>query len=691
MNVMKNWPLQDVYFWDTAPFFRLLLPLITGILIYTAFVHADASYFLYTGGISILIALVTAYVKKQSDLARVIYFIAINTALIAIGWLSCYSYDVRHDKHWYNRLKADGYIARIINEPVEKDKTWKLEVEVIHALHGELACGYAYVYVYKNKLPLLFHEGDTIVVPNQWQKITTAGNPYEFNYARYCALNNIYDQQFLPADMIVLFNRAKANDLPWYRRAHRWCMQRFALYITDKPTLGLMQAMLIGDEANLDPDVRQAYAETGIIHIIAISGSHIAFFFVIISVLLGFIRHNRWKWVKYLLALPLIWAYVIVSGAQPSAIRAAVMFSVFAIGLAYEKQSNSLNQLFATAFVLLLVNPNWLYAIGFQLSIVAVLSLILFYKPLYTCYEPPNKIVKGIWSAIAASLAAEVLIAPIVIYYFHLFPVMFLVANILAYMLMGTLLVAGISLLLFSPIAAFAKMIGNIITALVQVFTVCVRSMQGLNPSSFHSLVLSSTELVIVFVAITGFSVFLLRKKKGGLYMGLTAVCMLMCLFCMNEWYTLHQRVLVVYNMGKANHIEMINGKKFVELYSDSIITPKARNYILKPTHTGYKAHLQDTTFIDNKVLFDIANQTVLILNNPITDMQHFPVDYVILNYSPDATNPAMIHKIFGPRKIVLGSHFSRTQTEEWVKACSASQIAYHSVLKDGAFELKNF
>lgn len=688
---MKKWPLQDIYFWDKAPFFRLLLPLVAGIVTYTQFIIANVNYFILAGSIATLIAVVAGYLKKQSETIRVVYFIVINVVFFAMGWLLCYYNDIRNDKHWYGKIKADGYVARITNEPIEKDKTWKLEAAVISTVNGESTRGKAFIYVYKNKLPLLFHEGDTLIVPNNWQRIKTAGNPYEFNYARYCALNNIYHQQFLAADNILLYYRAKVADLPWYRRVHRWCLQQMALYITDTPVLGLMQAMLIGDEANLDPEVRQAYAETGIIHIIAISGSHIAFFFVIISFLLGFIKHNRWKWIKYMLALPLVWAYVVVAGAPPSAVRAAVMFSVFAIGLAFERQPNSLNQLLTTAFVLLIVNPTWLYAIGFQLSIVAVLSLILFYKPVYKWYTPANKILKALWAAIAASIAAEILTAPIVIYYFHMFPLMFVVANVLAYLFMGIVLVAGMCLLLCSPIAALAKIVATIIMLLVQAFNVCVIRMQGVNPRSLQFLVLNTTELVMLFIVIAGVLVFLLKKNKAALFTGLSAAGILLCALCIDEWNTLHQRVLLVYNIGKVNHIELITGNQFQVLYTDSTVAAKTKNYVLKPAHTGFKAWRQSTIQNDNKVLFQIANKTVLILNHPVSDMHSFPVDYVIVNYIPETANPGLIYKVFTPKTIVLGSHFSRTQTDEWIKACSAAQIACHSVLKEGAFELKNF
>lgn len=684
---MKKWSLQDTYFWDKAPFFRLLLPLIAGILAYS-FVDNHLNVFLLSGIAAFCVFIITAFINKQHPILKTIHFIALHATLISAGWALCYYNDIRNDKEWFAKTTSEAYVARLTQEPVEKDKTWKLEVDVIstvgNVIHTE---GNAFVYVYKNQLPLLFHEGDTILIPNKWQAIKTAGNPFEFDYSRYCALNNIYFQQFLAPDDIVLYAQVKPSNLPFTSRVHHWCMLQLAKYIPDARALGLMQAMLIGDEANLDPELRQAYSETGIIHIIAISGSHITFFFLVIAFLLSWIKHQRWEWVKYLAAIPLIWVYVMMSGAPPSAVRAAIMFSVFAVGLAFEKQPNSLNQLLATAFILLLAEPNWLYAIGFQLSFLAVLSLILFYKPIYRLYVPTHKIIKALWATIAASLAAEILTAPVAVYYFHLFPLLFIVANVLAYVFMGVVLIAGMCLVAISPFTSLAKVLGYCIAETVTFFNYLVYGMQDLNPNALRFLQMDLIELVLLFIVITGIAVYILKKQKTGLFTGLTVACLLLALFCYNEWGALHQKKLIVYNINKSNYIELIDGKYHEVLYTDTTVSAKNKGYVLKPTHTGFHAW-KNKTYYGNKELIFINGQSVLILNKPLHNIQGVYPDYVIINYHPEPTDFRKIQERFKPKQIVLGSKVSRKESEEWTEACKRQSISLYSVSEKGAFVL---
>ena len=230
-----------------------------------------------------------------------------------------------------------------------------------------------------------------------------------------------------------------------------------------------------------------------------------------------------------------------------------------------EKNNNSLNQLFATAFLLLCAEPMWLFSTGFQLSFVAVLSLILFYKPVYKWVSPVNKIVAMLWSTVAASIAAEVLVAPLVVYYFHNFPLLFIVANVAAYLFMSIVLIMGMLIIVLSFIPAVATFIGVCTVWIVTVFDRIVTWLQSFNPESFHFIMLTGTELFMVYIIITGIVLFLMKQQKPALFTGITAGCLLLCLLCTSEWTRLRQQRFVVYNYCK---IESYRIDKRRHLYS---------------------------------------------------------------------------------------------------------------------------
>lgn len=688
---MNRWPLHKAYFWERIPFFRLLIPVVVAIVCYDQRWVPALSPNDITGiaAVSLAIAISLLWAKSTKQVFSILSFTCINILLFCIGWALCYQNDVRNSQQWFGHqtIAANAFAARITEAPAEKEKTWKLNVQVIDAINNGTitkTTGQAFVYVYKDEQPINFHKGDTIIIPNKWQLVKNAGNPFEFDYARYCARNNLLYQSFLPVKDIALFAKGNPADLSLTEKAHNWSMDQLATYISDSAAKGLIQAMLLGDEVNLDNNLLQAYSETGIVHIIAISGANVTIFFLVISFLLWWLKDNKYLWVKYMIALPIVWFYVLMAGAPPSAIRAAAMFTILAVGFALQKNQNTLNTLFAAATILLLAQPMWLFSVGFQLSFTAVLSILIFYQPLYRLYIPSHKITRALWATIVASVAAEVLVAPLVIYYFHLFPLLFIIANVVAYLFMGIVLILGMFIVVFSFIPFMAKFLAFITIHLVTWFDKIVYYLQRLNPVSFHYLRLSSAELILLYIIISGIAVFLLQKKKAGLFLAMSITCVLLLSFCWNEWVELHQDRLVVYNTGKGNYIELIHGKSHGIVYTDSI-TENKKIYATKPAHTYWSAWQERKIDTTNEVLY-IGNKTVLILKQPIYNNTSFPVDYLIVCHKETANDISQVQQIFHPKMTILGNNYTRRQLETLEMLYKQQNIPLHSIANEGAF-----
>ncbi len=685
---MKRWPLHKAYFWETAPFFRILLPFAGGIFCY------DRQWLAFPGialltmicAVFLLFAAIT-FIRRRSYPA---ISLLLSTVILFSGGIAIsYFTDARNNDTWFGNSinESNAYLVRITEAPAEKESSWKVPVKAIRSINnGKVSAvsGNALLYLYKDRFPVLLHKGDTILVPGKWQAIKNAGNPFEFDYATYCRRNGLYYQQFCPADNVRLYAPGNPRDAGAAERLHDWCMQQLNLYIPDPKTKGLIQAMLLGDEVNLDEDLRQSYAETGIIHIIAISGGNVSIFFVVISALLWWLRHKKHLWIKYAVALPLVWFYVVMAGAPPSAVRAAIMFSLLAVSVMLQKNGNGLNQLLATAFLLLCAQPVWLFSVGFQLSFVAVLSLILFYKPIYKWVSPVNKIGKLLWGTVAASIAAEILTAPLVVYYFHMFPLLFLVANAFAYLFMGLVLVAGMILVVLSFAPMVAKGIGVAIVALVSVFDKIVMWLQSCNPVSFHFLMLTGVELLLLYVLIAGIIRFFMRREKIALFTGLIAGCALLVSFCTNEWARLHQKRLMVYNAPKPGRIELIQGGLYHVLGGDTSNSKKT-GYAVLPAHITWQAWQQGGAA--NEALY-LNGKTVIVLNEAVSSDAHFPADYLVVNY-PQPPDVSKLKSIFSPSVIVVCNTFGRKQREHFVKECDHVGVPVFAVADSGAFVLE--
>ncbi len=208
-------------------------------------------------------------------------------------------------------------------------------------------------------------------------------NPGQFDFTAYFLRQGIYYQVFLregeyksvpskskQAVLINIFSYCGIKSCKFYKRN-----------IRHKEAAGLAEALLIGYRNDLDQSLLTAYANTGVVHVIAISGLHLGLLFAVMMTLTGlWNRNGKKKWLQFILVIPVLWIFSLMTGGSASVIRSACMFTFFGIGQLFEKKSNPLNTLGAAAFVLLAYQPNWILDTGFQLSFAAVASIMVYYE-----------------------------------------------------------------------------------------------------------------------------------------------------------------------------------------------------------------------------------------------------------------------------------------------------------------------
>lgn len=686
----KPWKSSKAFFWETAPFFKLLLPVTAAIIFYDAgLLPVMETTSLAVALIALLVVTSVVFFAKMHGLAAGLFkTLCTITSLFGLAWLLCIHSDPRHDNYWFGKElhQAAAFTGKVLTEPVPTEKTWKFRVQLESCEKGrtiQKATGNGLVYVYKHAQGPDLHKGDRIMLPNTWTPIKSAGNPFEFDYSTYCRRNGFTHQQFIPASSIKLIDTTvKASSI--VDQTHQYASGMLSRYVKDTATLGLLQAMLLGDETNFDRDIRRDYAETGIIHIVAISGSHVMLLFQLIAVLFFWLRDKKWSFIKYLIAVPIVCFYVMVAGAPVSAIRSAIMFSFIAAGLLFQKDKQALNQLLLTAFFMLLYEPMWLFAVGFQLSFAAVLSLIIFYKPLYRLIMPSNAILRSLWQVVAASMAAEILTAPLVIFYFHLFPVGFIVANVLAYFFMGVVLAIGLLIIALGKIPVLAVTLGAIATFVVTLFNSIIHGLQSLNPASFSHIHLSLFNTTIVYMIIAGLAVYLLMKKRAGLAVGVIATNLLLITLIIQRYKTLTQEQLVVYNTGKKTYAELLHGTKYTALITDTIAN-KAIGLATREMHIA--SHAWTSQNIRQPELVKFGRKTMLILNGPpsIDTTSSFPVDYLLVNYPVRQFDALALRKQYHFQQLVVTGSQKHKALTDWKENCVRQGILAHFTALDGA------
>ena len=285
------------------------------------------------------------------------------------------------------------------------------------------------------------------------QEIRNSGNPAAFDYKRYAPFNKITHQVYLTGND---YKKLPGICIPAWKKAlfttRDFVLNAVKSNIKGDKEQGLAEAMLIGYKEDLDKSLLQSYTNTGVVHVIAVSGMHLALLYWLLNLLLQpLLKRKATKWLHPVLVLFILWAFSFVAGGAASIVRAAVMFTFITIGKQINRNASICNILAASAFCQLCHNPYWLWDVGFQLSYIAVLSIVIFYKPVYDLLFVKNKILNRVWQLAAVSIAAQVLTTPLSLYYFHQFPVYFLLGNLVVVPVSTVVLIGTLILVVVSP------------------------------------------------------------------------------------------------------------------------------------------------------------------------------------------------------------------------------------------------
>ncbi|NDE10071.1 MAG: ComEC family competence protein, partial [Chitinophagia bacterium] len=332
--------IYSVPIWRKAPFIRLLLPLVLGILLqwYLSFPVYRSLIALLCFGIAYCIFLFFPLVLRYK--LRALQAIVINLVLICLGLLITWQKDIRNSNAWMGRYyqQQDYLVIRIDESLQQKEKSWKVngQVEKIIQKDSSINCkGKLLLYFSKDSISSQLKYGDRILVNKKLQEIKNSGNPGAFNYQQYAAMQLIFHQLYLKPNDWVKLEVGNVNQFKQFiinARTKILSILRKNLP-PKKDELGIAEALLIGYTSDLDRDLVKAYSNTGVVHITAISGMHLG----LIYILLGWIfcrmpGIKKSKILQLVLMLTSLWLFAILTGAAASVIRSAVMFTFIAIG-----------------------------------------------------------------------------------------------------------------------------------------------------------------------------------------------------------------------------------------------------------------------------------------------------------------------------------------------------------------------
>ena len=695
-----------MFYKGEIPFVRLLIPLILGIV--------SAMYWQNSFKIGIVFFLFISLALLFLNLRYKSWFIfkkrwiagiVIHCFLLIAGFILTNNSSQLFDPNHFSKTQGNALIVKVISEPKVSGDILRFSVNAEQVVQFKKTIPVDGKLLIALKLdpgkPLQLNYGDVLLIDNKFNELDPPFNPSEFNFKGYLANQQIYHQTFINRNQLLLIERNAGNKIIAFAlNLRKKLVQKYQDYLPDKEASSMASTLILGYRADLSKEVISAFSKTGTMHVLSVSGMHVG----IVCLLLNFLlkplnRNNKLKILRVIILIFSIWFYTMLTGFSPSACRAAMMLTFVIAGKAFNKNQNTYNLLAISAFLLLLTNPFYLVDVGFQLSYMAVFGLVYLHPKIYHSIHIQNRFVNSVWNYSALSIAAQLATFPISIYYFHQFPLYFLLSNLFIVIPVALIMYLGIAFL-FIPFDVLLEPLGLLLNWMILMVNRILISIEHLPFSSLSGLWISQTQNILLYLILASLIAIISFKNKLAFKLIMPLIFLYSISISYKVYTDLNRHELLFYSLRKNSAIAYFhNGMS--TLISDLPADDQTKLFSIKPSLDSKNANpVKWITFKDlvslpglicspdflqfgdyrvvrwtpdfNYLVFSqrLKVNAVMISQNPKTDLQNILkfIDFDVLLI--DATNPDY-------------------RIKKWQNEASQLKIPVHVLKKNPAFNIK--
>ncbi len=512
--------------------------------------------------------------------------------------------------------------------------------------------------------------------------ISKPKNPHQFDYKNYLKHNGIYHQLFLKPSTYKLLK--VDTNLNYYLAKWR---QKISNYLSkngmQNENLAIVKALLLGQRQSVSKELKQSYSNAGVIHILAISGLHIGIIWVILSFLFRPLRRfKHGKLTSSLLIILFLWSYAVFVGMSASVVRAVTMFTAISIGQSFNRPIKTVHSLIFSLFILLLLHPDFLFSVGFQLSYLAVFGIVWLQPKLSSLWQPRFKIVHYFWQLTTVSVTAQIGVLPLSLYYFHQFPSLFFISNWVIIPVLGVILSLGFLLILLITLNLGNPLFVKGYDVIIDTMNLFVKKVASQEDFLFQNISISLPSVFLLY-GITFF--FFYWTEKRHFYRLTTLLVSIICLqglFLFEKHQTKHKKEWIVFQQYKNNVNALRKSNALICYTNDSISSyPTIQNYTLGE-------HISKVRYEKPPKYFRFSSDNILVVDS-LGFYQYKDVQptIILLQQSPKIHLKRLIDKL-NPRLIIADGSNYLSYINKWQNTCQKEKTPFHDISQKGAFIL---
>ena len=538
------------------PFVKITSFAVTGILV--------ANFAPWSVWIFLVLGLTLIYLASQSARKNSYRQNFVQSAILGITilLLSMINVVLHQQKVPETPAQAVTFLGTLLEKPTKKTNSYQALLQIESADVEPLSQQKIIVYFSKDTQTDNLQAGTQILTRARITAIKNSGNPFGFDYQTYMARQGIHFCTFIGTNKI---DYIPAKHFSLKIAAEQFREKLLSLLKTklhNHEAFQVVSALTLGYRKELSAETRSYFSATGAMHVLAVSGLHVGMIFMFLSWLLSFLKHTQTgRVVTVCLIGCCLWGYALLTGFSPSVQRATVMFTFILIGNSLNRPTPIYNSIAASAFFLLLMNPGLLFDVGFQLSYMAVVSIVFFYPRLEKIFPVTNPVTKRIWQLFCVSVAAQIGTAPLSLYYFHQFPVFFWLSNFVvipaAYLILGS----TFSLFIFCMAGPISDWIAWFLNGVTQVTLWLLQFISQLPCALITDIPVSGFQLMCLISLVISLLLFIHFRRHRYFFLGLGLIILFQIAGLIDRIHLFDQQKLIVYQT-KTPVVHLINGRE---------------------------------------------------------------------------------------------------------------------------------
>ncbi|GEC78960.1 ComEC/Rec2 family competence protein [Flavobacterium aquatile] len=579
-----------------------------------------------------------------------------------------YSAEIIIKEKLKNTINNDRYVAKIIE------------------LNSHKSYGKIILNIRKDSLMPTLEMGSHLKVAGSFYKNRKPNNPDQFDYGKYLENQQIYAQVYADASKIKIGSQVDRTISYYASKLRNRIIYNLEKNNFNKSELNVVVALILGQQQDISQEIIKDYQYAGAIHVLSVSGLHVGCILLFITFLLKPIPNNKkGSIIKLIIVIASLWMFGILTGLAPSVVRSVTMFSFVAIGMFLRRSVNIYHTLVVSALLILLFQPSFLFDIGFQLSYIALFFIVWLQPLLASIWTPKYKVVNYFWEIITVSFAAQIGTLPLSIYYFHQFPGLFFVTNIVILPMLSLILGIGVVVMILASVNVVWYPMMKLLEYSIWFLNKIIAWVASFEDFIFKDIPLNSYMLWSSYLLIFGLVIYSKKPTFNKLTLSLSALILVQIISIQAKYSSQNKEEFIVFNKKKSTIITERKGDK-VTLYSnDSILKTTDDNLVLKSYLVANYCKIEKKKSLSN--LYYFKDKKILLMDSSAVYLANEKPDVLVITNSPKV-NLERIFKQWKPKQVVVDAANFKSYIKVWKATCSKEKIPFHDTTEKGFYKL---